>query len=209
MRDTSRPPQHTRTHRTGWPVVLASLPGLSLLQANLLPAGVSQTDPLTEAMGYLKKEQSLAESYAGLLKGVGKPDVATYARGIQRYAEAKAAFDGLLEQLLAALRQGEPPDTSPAFQQKLELAAQQRVAFTEFISQEVLSKLPEGTRSLAAILKIPGVIGGVTELAKGLTDAGGAIWRGYREGAVQTRVALVRQLEALRWKPFQDITPLE
>ena len=69
----------------------------------------------------------------------------------------RRGFDGLLEQLLAALRQREPPDTSPAFQQKLELAAKRRVAFTEFISQEVLSKVPEGTRSLAAILAIPGV----------------------------------------------------
>ena len=101
-----------------------SLLGLSLLLADLLSAGMDQPTPLREAMGYLRKEQSLAESYAGLLKGVGKPDVATYARGIQRYAEAKAEFDGLIEQLLAALRQRDPPDTSPAFKQKLGLAAQ-------------------------------------------------------------------------------------
>jgi hypothetical protein len=73
----------------------------------------------------------------------------------------------------------------------------------------VLSKVPEGTRSLAAILAIPGVIGGVTDLAKGLKDAGGAIWHGYRQSGEQARAALVSQLEALRWKPFQDITPLE
>lgn len=190
-------------------MALASLLVLSLLLTGAFPAGASQGTSLAEAIAYLKKEQSLAESYAGLLKGVGKPDVATYAQGIQRYAEAKAGFDGLLEQLLAALRQREPPDTSPAFQQKLELAAKRRVAFTEFISQEVLSKVPEGTRSLAAILAIPGVIGSVTELAKGLKDAGGTVWQGYRQRGEQARAALVSQLEALRWKPFQDITPLD
>jgi hypothetical protein len=158
---------------------------------------------------YFKKEQSLAENYAGLPKGFGKQDITTYARGIQRYAEAKAEFDGLIEQLLAALRQREPPDTSPAFQQQLEHAAQRRVAFTEFIRQEVLSKVPEGTRSLAAILAIPGVIGGVTELAKGLKDAGAAVWQAYRESAEQERAALLGQLEALRWKPFEEIKPLE
>jgi hypothetical protein len=49
----------------------------------------------------------------------------------------------------------------------------------------------------------------VTELAKGLTDAGGAIWREYRQSADLERAGLVSQLEALRWKPFQDVTPLE
>jgi hypothetical protein len=118
---------------------------VSLLLASLPPLAVSQVNPLAEAMGYLKKEQSLAESYAGLLKGFGKQDVATYARGIQRYAEAKAEFDGLLEQLLVALRQKESPDTSTAFVQKLETAAKRRVEFTGFIAQEVLSKVPENT----------------------------------------------------------------
>jgi hypothetical protein len=133
-----------------------------------------------------------------LPKGFAKQDIATYAQEIQRYTAAKAEFDGLLEQLLAALRQREAPDTSPAFQRQLEQAARRRVAFTEFIGQEVLSKVPEGTRSLAAILAIPGVIGGVTELAKGLRDAGAAVWQAYRESAERERAALVGQLEALR-----------
>ena len=170
---------------------------------------VSQANPLAEAIGYLKKEQSLAESYAGLLKGFGKQDIATYARGIQLYAEAKAEFDGLIEQLLVTLRQGESPDTSATFQQKLEKAANRRVAFTDFIAQEVLSKVPEGTRSLAAILKIAGAIGSVKELVTALKDAGMGIWQGYRQSNEQERTAIVSQLEALRWKPFEEIKPLQ
>jgi hypothetical protein len=209
MRHTLRQPPRYRIRPPGWQAVLASVLGLSLLLASLYPTGVSQANPLAEATGYLKKEQSLAESYAGLLKGFGRQDIATYARGIQLYAEAKAEFDGLIEQLLAALRQGESPDTSAAFQQKLEKAAKQRVAFTDFIGQEVLSKVPEGTKSLAAILKIPGVIGGVTELASALKDAGRAIWQGYRQSSEQERAAIVSQLETLRWKPFEEIKPLQ
>jgi hypothetical protein len=190
-------------------MVLAYALGLSLWFASLYPTSACQANPLAEAIGFLKKEQSLAESYAGLLKGFGKQDFATYARGIQRYVEAKSQFDGLLEQLLTALNQRESLDTSAAFQRKLEQAATQRVVFTEFIAQEVLSKVPEGTKSLAAILAIPGVIGGVTELAKSLKDAGRAIWQGYRQSGEQERAALVSQLEALRWKPFEAITPLQ
>ena len=130
MRHTRRLPRHCRTRPPEWPRVLARVLGLSVLLASLSPAAVSQANPLAEAIGYLKREQSLAESYAGLLKGFGKQDLGTYARGIQRYAEAKAEFDGLLEQFLAALLQGESPDTSAAFQQKLEQAATRRVAFT-------------------------------------------------------------------------------
>lgn len=208
MRRTPKRRQRYRARPTGWLMLLASLLGLSLLLACLPPTVVSQANPLAEAMGYLKKEQSLAEGYAGLLKGFGKQDRAIYARGIQLYAEAKAEFDGLLEQLLAVLRQGESPDTSAAFQQKLEKAANQRVAFTDFIAQEVLSKVPEGTRSLAAILKIPGVIGGVTELVTAFKDTGRAIWQGYRQSGEQERAAIVSQLETLRWKPFEEINPL-
>jgi hypothetical protein len=209
MRGTARPPQCCWTRSTVVEMCLASLLGLSFLFVSLYPVGVSQASSLAEAMAQLRKEQSLAESYAGLLKGFGKQDIATYARGIQRYAEAKAEFDGLLEQILAARRQRESPDTSAAFQQKLEQAATRRVAFTDFIAQEVLSKVPEGTRSLAAILRIPGVIGGVTELAMALKDAGRTIWQGYRQSGEQERAAIVSQLEALRWKPFEEIKPLQ
>jgi hypothetical protein len=65
----------------------------------------------------------------------------------------------------------------------------------------------EGTQSLAAILRSPGVIGGVTELATALKDAGGAIWNEYRQSGAQERAAIVNQLEALLWKPFEDIKP--
>jgi hypothetical protein len=190
-------------------VLLTSLLGLSCLLASLPPVGVSQANSLAEAMAQLKKEQSLAESYAGLLKGFGKQDIATYARGIQLYAEAKAEFDGLIEQLLAALRQRESPDTSAAFQQKLEQAANRRVAFTDFIAQEVLSKVPEGTKSLAAILKIAGAIGSVKELVTSLKDAGLAIWQAYRQSGEQERTAIASQLEALRWQPFEEIKALQ
>ena len=115
--------QRYRTRPTRWQVVRASLLGLSLLLASLYLTGVSQANPLAEPIGYLKKEQNLVESYAGLLKGFGKQDIATYARGIQLYAEAKAEFDGLIDQILASLRQAESLDTSAAFQQKLEKAA--------------------------------------------------------------------------------------
>jgi hypothetical protein len=209
MPRTPGQPQLSRTGPTVWQVWRASLLGLAILFASLPAPGLSQANPLAEAIGYLKKEQSLAESYAGLLKGVGKQDLGTYARGIQRYAEAKAEFDGLLEQLLAALRQGESPDTSTAFQQKLEKAADRRAAFTDFIAQEVLSKVPEDTRSLAAILTIAGAIGSVTELVSVLKDAGMAVWQGYRQSGEQERAAIVGQLEALRWKPFEAIKPLQ
>jgi hypothetical protein len=165
--------------------------------------------PSRKLRATLKKEQSLAEGYAGLLKGFDKQDRAIYARGIQLYAEAKADFDGLLDQLLAVLRQGESPNTSAAFQQKLEKLANQRVAFTDSIANEVLSKAPEGTRSLAAILKIPGVIDGVTQLVTAFKDAGRAIWQGYRQSGEQERAAIVSQLETLPWKPFEEIKPLQ
>ena len=212
MRRTSKHHERSHTHPIGWWVVLASLLSLSFLLASLPPAAVSQVDPLAEATGYLKKEQSLAESYAGLLKGFGKQDIAVYARGIQLYAEAKAEFDGLIEQLLVTfcyLATEKSPDTSTAFRQKLGKATNRRFAFTDFIAQDVLSKVPEDTKSLATILKIAGAIGSVKELVTILKDAGTTIWQWYRQSGEHARAAIVSQLEALSWKPFEEIKPLQ
>jgi hypothetical protein len=49
----------------------------------------------------------------------------------------------------------------------------------------------------------------MTELAKTLKDAVGAIWQEYHQSDKQERVALVSQLEVLRWKPFEEIKPLQ
>ncbi len=150
-----------------------------------------------EAIGTLAKEQSVAESYVLLLEDFGKADPRRYARGIQLYAEAKAEFDGLIEQLKYNLTRGNPPNTSPAFETVLRRAAQQRVAFTSHVT-ELLGD-GEGRRAAA------GVITSVTALIPALTDAGKTIWQEYRAVKDARRKEMISQLEALKWRPYHEV----
>jgi hypothetical protein len=161
---------------------------------------------LPEAVAQLKKEQTLAESYAGLLKEYGSTDLRIYARGIALYAEAKAEFDGLIEHMITALHQGKAPDTSEVFQRQLTKAVDRRVVFTSFMVDEILNKIPESERSLAAVLRNPA---GAVALLKTVTDAGKTIWTAYNQSNNQEREVIIGQLQALRWKPFDEIKALK
>ena len=88
--------------------------GVSLLGAAALRAQTSQPRPaaptntapqqssvttFADAIRVLGHERSVAEAYGMLLDTHGKKDMSRYVEGIRLYSEAKADFDGLLEQL--------------------------------------------------------------------------------------------------------------
>ena len=113
--------------------------------ANLLrqadAAAGDNTPSLSDAVGVLAKEQSAAEQYAVILATVGRKDVDSYVRGIQLYADAKAEFDGLIAQLRLDLIEGHDPTKSPKFDAALQAAAKSRIAFTNFVSGQVVGKI--------------------------------------------------------------------
>jgi hypothetical protein len=144
-----------------------------LMMALLLPPTVAlaaDPDPLAEAMGALAREKSAAEQYAVVLATVGKKDMTTYLRGISLYADAKAEFDGLIAQLATGLREGRDPTTSEAFKQALQRAAEKRIAFTTFVTNDVIGKSEGAKPGLPAIIVV------APELIKAITESGLSIW---------------------------------
>jgi hypothetical protein len=74
-------------------------------------------DPtFSEAIGLLSQERSYAESGAAIVKRYAPNDIE--ARRL--YADAKGAFDSLIEQLLADLAQNRDPGLSEVFRQRLD-----------------------------------------------------------------------------------------
>jgi hypothetical protein len=69
----------------------------------------------------------------------------SYVEGIRLYSEAKADFDGVIEQLKYDLNEGSDPKNSLHFGQVLNAAAYKRIAFTDFVP-----------RRSSAICKEPG-----------------------------------------------------
>lgn len=154
----------------------------------------------SEAIGFLAKEQSLAENYAVILKEFGKENIKNYAEGIRLYAEAKAEYDGLIEQLIFNLKEDQALETSPAFQSKMENAADKRVAFTSFVNDKIIRDDPERKNPLAIA-----AIGLAPELIDALTKAGKTIWQEYRNVKKEKKQEILDQLDTLKWKAFHEI----
>ena len=165
------------------------------------PIGATgQTTPMTVAgaVGVLEREKSAAEQYALVLDRFGKTDTTRYVQGITRYAEAKADFDGLIEALKTDLVQRRDPTASPRFSEALRVAAEKRIAFTNFVEEVVGDK--EGARGW-----IYDVVRVVPDLVKALTDAGISIWREVHDAHQARRDQILDQIEHLKWKAFADI----
>lgn len=153
-----------------------------------------------EAIGILAKEQSLAESYASILKEFGKDNLKNYAEGIRLYANAKAEFDSLIEQMKYDLRKNEPIDKSSDFKAALNQAAEQRVAFTDFVTDKIIRGKPGRKNPLAVA-----AIAATPELIKALTEAGKAIWQEYRDGDKKRQQDILEHLETMKWRSFDEI----
>jgi hypothetical protein len=178
-----------------------------LLAAGLLlsgsPSGAATVDEsaLGEAVGVLAKEKSAAEQYGVVLATVGKKHIETYLHGVTLYADAKADFDGLIEQLRFSLRDGYNPTTSDKFTNALKGAAEKRVAFTKFVSGDVIGKI-EGKKP-----GLPEVISAVPELIKVIRDAGLSIWTAFHYAGKEKRDAILGDLDRLKWRSFAELTP--
>jgi hypothetical protein len=147
----------------------------------------------------LGQERSYAEGGAALLKRYAPDDI----EGRAGYAQAKAAFDGLIEQLLADLAQNQDPALSPAFRDRLDVAVGKRVAFSERVNDVLKDQIPPGGKPalLDALAKLP------AQLIKELFAGGIAIWKEWESVGAERRNQIATRLEAQRWKPFSEITP--
>lgn len=151
-------------------------------------------------IGFLVKERSLAKSYASIHEEFGKDNTDNYVKGIRLYAVAKAEFDGLIEQLKWNLSHDTSLKRSPDFTNALNLAAQQRVAFTKFVDGEV-RPAESGSKNPLAVA----AIGTIPELIKALTEAGLSIWKEYRQGNKEQKKEILDRLDSTKWPDYSEI----
>ena len=162
------------------------------------PARTAGGIDISTAMRILAEEKTLAANGARMLERFGKDDVANYALGINLYAEAEAAFDGLIEQLKTELALGRAPGGSPDFKAALERAVRKREAFVNFVQSDIVPKAA-GHRN-----PWPAVIAGAEGLLKALTEAGTKVWQGYRDADAAGRAQVTGQLEAQKWPSYDQ-----
>jgi hypothetical protein len=176
-----------------------ALAGLAGGPARAQQRALSAETALATAVGVLAHEKSAAEQYAVILATAGKSNAAVYVRGIQLYADAKADFDAMIAELKLDLTTGRDPANSAVFTGALQGAAQKRIAFTSFVSREVVDKLKGAKPGL------PDVIEAVPELVKAITDSGLSIWKAFHDAGKERRDAILSEVVQLQWRSFADL----
>jgi hypothetical protein len=167
---------------------------------SLAPARAQEVEQgaFSDAIRLFAHEKSAAEQYGVILVTLGKNNVALYLQGIKLYADAKAEFDGLIAELRFDLQSGHEPATSAKFNDALKAAAEKRVAFTSFVSDEI-AKL-QGARP-----GLPDVIQVVPDLVKAITEAGLSVWKTYHQAAADRRNAILDELDRVKWPSFAEL----
>ena len=74
--------------------------------------------------------------------------------------------------------------------------------------EKVLSRSPQGTKSLAAVLGSTDIVKGTAELLKVLKEAGLDIWREYRTADKEHRQQISDQLDSLKWRSYDKVPAL-
>jgi hypothetical protein len=179
--------------------VLAVLVAMSALPVAQWAAPTPDAPTISEAVGVLEKERSAAEQYAVILATVGRKNADLYVRGIQLYADAKAEFDGLIAALRFDLIEGHNPAQSQKFATALQAAAEKRIAFTNFVSDEVVGKVEGARPGLMDVVKV------VPDLVKAITDSGLAIWDAFRKSGKAQQDTILTEIDHLRWRSFADL----
>jgi hypothetical protein len=146
----------------------------------------------------LGREQSAGEAHARLLHRHLRAIPADYARGILLYTEAKAAFDGLIEEAKHHLTEGTPLDQVPGFPARVQAAVDHRTAFTDFVRDQVMVLTANTREGLGDLLSPKDLIEAVFN---GLL----ALWRELRAADAARRAQTLSQLDALKWRPFEAL----
>jgi hypothetical protein len=178
-------------------LVAASLIGV--MPTRLFAKTTPDAPTLSDAVAVLERERSAAEQYAVILATVGRKDVILYVRGIQLYADAKADFDGLIAELRVDLIEGRSPGQSSKFAAALQAAAEKRIVFTNFVSDQIVGRIQGARPGLTDVVKV------VPDLVKAITEAGVAIWDAFSKASKEHRDAILSEIDHLRWRSFADL----
>ena len=148
----------------------------------------------SNAIGTISEKKSLCEGRARQIKNYYSKDAEQYKEANKLYIDAKAAFDGWIEQFKFDLTVNTNITTSDRYKESLNKASEKGDIFLKYVD----SLTSEKTKSIAAIAT-------VTSILPSLTDAGIKIWENYRKAKEEQRKEIKKDLDNLKWKAFDEI----
>jgi hypothetical protein len=188
--------------RTGWKLLIglhgkfvsAIVVMLSFIVA-FGPGGSAWGQPSVEQSREIEtfaQQKSRAEDFARPLKKryeKKKISQQSLQKGEALYIDAKAAFNGYITQFQFDIRAGRQPS-----QKNLQVAVEKSEKFIAYADEQVYG----ASRG-------PAVVALVGALVSALTKAGIDFWKEKRKATQQEREGLAKELEKLKWQPFDQI----
>lgn len=101
----------------------------------------------------------------------------------------QAAFDGWIVQIQVGLRAGNDIEKSDQYQESLDEAAEKTQIFINYVEMLTTSR----SKSIVSLV-LPALIEGVTNIVEG-----------YRETEKERREEIIKDLDQLKWKSFDEI----
>jgi hypothetical protein len=162
---------------------------LLLLATSCATVSSSDRAAISQSVAKIAELRSEAEQWAHRLKTDNPKGTPQYEAAYTRYIAAKAAFDTWIDRLAADLTLGANPASSAEYQTALADAASKGDEFVKF---------SKGTyeHSLNPAL--------VVSWIGPLTDAAIKIWEKHNAMSASAKAEIVKTLQALKWKPFDQ-----
>jgi hypothetical protein len=174
-----------------------------LLFVAMFGAGVGQPAGTgwPAAIAPLAAERKFAEQCVALLKNYGND--AQIANGQFAYAKAKADDDAVISGLITALSTGATPASLPELQVRVDLSSKALDDFCNSV-KGILPVPAAGTRDRdiwTALLTV------VPDVLKKIPEGIAALYHDHRSDDALTRATIRTQLEAAKWRDFEQIEP--
>ncbi len=152
---------------------------------------------MENAIGVLAQYKSYAEQQARNLTTLATAKEITedqYRAGQILYMEAKASFDGWIEQLIFEIRSGLTDKGSPHYETMRETAQIKGDAFSTFVNKYFLPKRRRG--AVGDLLK---------SFFANMKDVGPSIMKGFVNGGNADRTYIIEQIKGAKWRAFAEI----
>jgi hypothetical protein len=167
---------------------------------------------LPEMLGRVAEARSKAEDAVSAVKidhSEGLVPATSFSQMRSQYGDAKAAFDGWIATLEAAMREGTSLEQSPQYEASLQRALNETQSFVDsagfvhILADAQRVQAPQGARGAPPPEAIAGGVAKV--LLPALADVGVTLWREYRDASKEKRDEIIQSLDAARFRSFDEI----
>jgi len=162
----------------------------------MMPACAELPSDLAQGIGVLSEYKSNAEQQAQILVGLAADEDITkdvYRKGQSLYAQAKAGFDGWIDQLIFEVQSGKTELLSPQYESIQMEAKVKGDAFTKYVQKQFLGN-PRGEVGDA----FKSVFASINDVAIGIV-------KGFSNVGPTEQPEVIKKLEGYKWPEFHTI----